>query len=103
MLGELWDAEHPPKSDSDSLELPDIEETFEDLDAEVKLPYALELCIDLWRAWNDKGVMPVGGGYLDQPRQWQKLIYLFNKRHNGVVEQRQADQQEQDYLKGLMG
>jgi hypothetical protein len=38
----------------------------------------------LWLAWKDHHVMPRGGGYLDQPRWWLKLIGFFNTRYNPI-------------------
>lgn len=96
MLGSILDAESPPKQTQD--ELPDIEETFEDLEQTVDLPYSLDLCLEMWRAFVKFGVMAKSGGYLDQPRKWHRMIRLFNSRQNAVVGNREADKQEQEYF-----
>lgn len=94
LLGELIDAETPEETKPD--ELPDIEEIQEDLDAEINLPYPVDLCIELWKAWTDHGVPATV--YLAQPRRWHQLIRLMNSRSNGVREARAAEKQERDYF-----
>lgn len=54
------------------------------------LPYDLDTCLELWLAWN-KGVMPVRGGYFDQPRKWRRLVRLFNRIHNPILRQYQEE------------
>lgn len=50
----------------------------------VALGYSLALALDLWTAWVDHNVMPRRGGYLDQPRRWQRLIHTMNRRYNAA-------------------
>jgi hypothetical protein len=52
----------------------------------IDLGYPLALAFDLWLAWKDGHVMARRGGYLDQPRRWQKLIRAMNRRFNRAYE-----------------
>ncbi len=39
----------------------------------------------LWRAWEDHGVMPHAGGYLDQPPEWRQTIETFQAMYGIAV------------------
>lgn len=52
----------------------------DDLPDVVALGYPLDTALGLWNAWNRFGIMPHGGGYLDQPRKWRRLILLLDDR-----------------------
>lgn len=62
----------PVRDEPDEEELPD----------EIRVRYTPEVCMELWSAWRDHHVMPVSGGYLQQPAAWRKVIRLFNQRHH---------------------
>lgn len=70
----------------------------------IALPYKFSVCLSLWSAWG-KGIMPKAGGFFDQPRDWQRMIGLFNQRHNRIFRQYMdengrapADRRERDTL-----
>lgn len=44
------------------------------------LGYPLDVALGLYMAWDAHGVMPYGGGYLEQPLKWQRLISLIERR-----------------------
>lgn len=73
----------------------DAEDDHEDAvppdDAPVDLGYPLALAWDLWLAWKDGHVMPRRGGYLDQPRRWQRMIHAMNRRFNYWYERAKAE------------
>jgi len=46
----------------------------------------LSTTIELYWAWKEHGVMPVSGGFLDQPVQWQTDMKLFRKLYATKVE-----------------
>lgn len=77
----------------------DAEEEDADDPEFVSLPYSFEICLDLWRAWQDFGVMPVSGGYFDQPRAWRRMIQLFNARFDVA---RRAQQDGKNDLQELL-
>jgi hypothetical protein len=100
LMDKFLDAENPPQDDDENF---DVEVLFEDTTVRVALPYALDTCIDLWYAWNDHGVTPLPGGYLDQPRKWRALIHLLNGRKNRRIDARERDKKDADALRGELG
>lgn len=49
---------------------------------EIVLPRPLTTCVELWNAYKEHGIMPVSGGYFDQPRWWRGLIRVMNSVYN---------------------
>jgi len=47
----------------------------------VALPWSWATCTELWTAWREHGVMPLRGGYLDQPRAWRQMLRFFSSRY----------------------
>lgn len=63
----------------------------EPLPDEYDLGYPFATAISLWLAWRDHGTMPRAGGYLDQPRRWQRMIDIFNSLHSPIYRQYMAE------------
>lgn len=61
----------------DDLDLPEMPD-------EIPLPYPLTTCLELWNGWKEHGIMPVRGGYFDQPRKWRTMIRIFNHIYNPI-------------------
>lgn len=81
-------------------------------DAEIDLGgYSVSQAFDLWCAWKDHHVMAQRGGYLDQPRRWQRMIHTMNARfapqHAAARDEHLPDKDESkdddDVLVDLLG
>lgn len=70
--------------DKDQSEKPNLKRIKAQLEADVQLGYPLETALALWKAWDDHGIMAVAGGYLDQPRQWTRMIELIYLRADAL-------------------
>lgn len=63
---------HPPENPT-----PDPDTSAE----QVELYGGFRTALGLWVAFREHGVMPYGGGYMQQPRKWRDTIEYLNERY----------------------